>query len=68
MNNTAVNWVLYQIESLGQDPRQALPRMIKQAKKEAPDNVRVVTTLKDAYKQALATKTKDKQARKKLNM
>lgn len=45
----AVNWVLYQIESLGQDPRQALPRMIKQAKKEAPNSI-VLAVLKDAYK------------------
>ena len=44
----AVNWVLYQIESLGQDPRQALPRMIKQAKKEAPNSI-ALAVLKDAY-------------------
>ena len=46
----AVNWVLYQIESLGQDPRQALPRMIKQAKKEAPNSPELLAVLKDAYK------------------
>ena len=47
----AVNWVLYQIESLGQDPRQALPRMIEQAKKEAPNSM-ALAVLKDAYKTA----------------
>lgn len=68
MNNPAVNWTLDRIKQAGEDPVKILPKMIKLVKKEAPDNVRVVTTLKDAYKQALATKTKDKQARKKLNM
>lgn len=68
MNNTEVNWTLDQIRKTGKDPVKTLPKMIKRAKKEAPDNVRVLITLKDAYKQALATTKKQKQARKKLNM
>ena len=68
MNKSAVNWTLDQIRKTGKDPVKKLPKMIKQAKKEAPDNVRVLATLKDAYKQALATTKKQKQARKKLDM
>lgn len=68
MNNTEVNWTLDRIRQAGEDPVKILPKMIKLVKKEAPDNVRVVATLKDAYKQALATTKKQKQARKKLDM
>ncbi|MBU5308864.1 hypothetical protein [Ligilactobacillus saerimneri] len=68
MNKSAVNWTLYRIRQAGEDPVKILPKMIKLVKKEAPDNVIVLATLKDAYKQALATTKKQKQARKKLDM